>query len=264
MTGCFNGITDAKWSIIKSFFPQKKSQIGRPYANFRCVLNSILYVLIEGGRWSSIPKGKIWAPKSTAYGWHKKFSTDGTLGQILSIIIKKADSKGLIEWENVEFDGTFSPGKGGGEKVEYGYKGKGSTIHLVADGNGMALNTTVTAANGDERLEITPLLSGPQIRKDGSIENGHADKGYDSKYVRENLVSFGIKPAIPYRNFKNRVRKIANAAGPKVRWKVERCFAWIKSKFRRIATRWERKVVIWKGFIDLAIIMMWLDKLVFG
>ena len=238
--------------------------MGRPYANFRYVINTLLYVLIEGGRWSSIPKGKIWAPKSTAYGWMKIMATDGTLDRILSSVIKQADRKGLIEWQDVKFDGTFSAGKGGGEKVEYGYKGKGSTIHLVVDGNGMALNATITAANGDEKLEIIPLLSAVHIRKDGSIQNGHADKGYDSSQVRKNLINIGIKPFIPYRNFKNRAKKIVNIFGPKVRWKVERCFAWIKSKFRRIATRWERKVSIWKGFVDLAITMMWLEKLVFG
>lgn len=264
MTEFFNGITDAKWSIIKSLSPRKKTRFGRPYANFRYVINSILYVLVEGGRWTSIPRGKTWAPKSTAYGWLKKMTADGTLERILAVVVKHADRKGIVEWKNVSFDGTFSPGKGGGEDVEYGYKGKGSTIHLIVDGNGMALNATVTPANGDERLEVIPLLSKSHIRKDGSIENGHADKGYDAKHVRDVLLSFGIKPVIPYRNFKNRSQKRANLDTSKTRWKIERCFAWMKSKFRRIATRWERNVAIWKGFIDLAIIIMWIDKLVFG
>jgi transposase len=252
MTGCFNGITGF---LIKLFFPRKKTHLGRPYANFRGVINSILYVLIEGGRWASIPKGKQWAPKSTAYEWLKIMSADGTLNKILSTIVKKADNQGLIEWEDVEFDGSFSPGKG---------EGKGSTIHLMADGNGMPLNATVTAANGDERLEIMPLLNGSHILKDGSIKNAHCDKGYDSVHVREGFICIGIKPIIPYRNFKNRAKKTVNVVSSHVRWKIKRCFAWLKSKFRRIAVRWERKVIIWKGFIDLAIIVMWIYKLVFG
>jgi len=47
-------------------------------------------------------------------------------------------------------DGFFSRGKGGGEEIEYGFKGKGTTTHLLVDGS--------TAANGDERQEVEPLL----------------------------------------------------------------------------------------------------------
>jgi len=264
MAGRFNGITDSQWSIIKPFLPCKKTRRGRPYANLRCVINSILHVLIEGGRWVSIPDGKVWAPKSTAYGWLKKMATNGTLDKVLSAVIKQADSKEIIDWDNVEFDGTFSPGLGGGEMVEYGYKGKGSTIHVVADGNGFGINLTVTAANGDERSEVIPLLSASHIRKDGSISKGHGDKGYDSKSLRNDLINIGIKPIIPYRRFKNRAQKNVNKASSKKRWLIERFFSWIKRKFRRIATRWERKMIIWKGFIKIAIIMIWVEKLIFG
>jgi len=45
----------------------------------------------------------------------------------------------------------FSGGKGGGEMVDYGYKGKGVTTHLLADGEGNPLSFEVTRAKGDER-----------------------------------------------------------------------------------------------------------------
>jgi len=263
MARCFNGITDAQWSKIKPFLPAKKNKTGRPFADLRKVINSVLHVLFEGSRWKSIPKGENWAPKSTAYGWMKKLQQDGVLKKIKSELIKEADKKELIKWKNVLFDGTFSPGKGGGEQVEYGYKGKGSTIHAITDENGMFLNARISPANGNERLEVVKLLSASYICKNGSIENAHADKGYDSEAVRSDLRNIGIRPMIPYRNFKNRLPKKATSQ-PKIRWKIERTFAWLKTKFRRIATRWERKVDIWKGFLDLAIAMMWIDKLVFG
>ncbi len=37
----------------------------------------------------------------------------------------------------------FSGGKGGGEEVAYGYKGKGVTGHLLVDGNGSPVGTAV-------------------------------------------------------------------------------------------------------------------------
>ena len=68
-----------------------------------------------------------------------------------------------IEWKMIDLtrlaiDGFFSSGKGGGEKVDHGYKGKGVTTHLLVDGLGQPLATTSTGASGDERQEVIPLL----------------------------------------------------------------------------------------------------------
>ena len=49
----------------------------------------------------------------------------------------------------------FSAGKGGGELVDYGYKGKGVTNHLLVDGEGSPIAIEVTSAKGDERLQVT-------------------------------------------------------------------------------------------------------------
>jgi hypothetical protein len=37
----------------------------------------------------------------------------------------------------------FPPGKGGGQGVDYGYKGKGVLIHLIVDKNGAPLNESM-------------------------------------------------------------------------------------------------------------------------
>jgi len=38
----------------------------------------------------------------------------------------------------------FPHGKGGGQDVDYGYKGKGVTTHLLTEGNGMPLSVIAT------------------------------------------------------------------------------------------------------------------------
>ena len=38
----------------------------------------------------------------------------------------------------------FPPGKGGGEEVAYGYKGKGILIHTITEGNGMPMANRTT------------------------------------------------------------------------------------------------------------------------
>ena len=54
--------------------------------------------------------------------------------------------------------------KGGREQVNYGYKGKGVTIHSLVDGEGNPLAVLVTVANESERGQVLPLLASIQIR----------------------------------------------------------------------------------------------------
>ncbi len=58
----------------------------------------------------------------------------------------------------------FPPGKGGGEGVEYGYKGKGVTIHSLVDRNGCPLAISVTSAKESEREQVLPLLQSIHIQ----------------------------------------------------------------------------------------------------
>lgn len=164
----------------------------------------------------------------------------------------------------------FPPGKGGGQEVEYGYKGKGVTIHLLVEGNGMPLSTVSTGAAGNERDNVSNLFDRVHVYhgygrpKRCPIEI-HADKGYDSRALRIFLRSKGIRPVIPKRTWKNRRqppgRRIPRS---KSRWKVERCFAWMQRRFRRLVVRWERRSKYWNGFLQLAVIMIWIDKLIYG
>lgn len=56
------------------------------------------------------------------------------------------------------------PGKGGGEGVAYGRKGKGILIHSLTAATGMPLSMRTTPANGDERAQVLPLLDTLHVR----------------------------------------------------------------------------------------------------
>src|ERR687886_2956100 len=93
----------------------------------------------------------------------------------------------------------FPPGKGGGEGVARGGKGKGILIHSLTEGNGMPLANRTTPANGDERAQVLPLLEAVKVRP------GHRGrprkrlkviataKGYDSKALRQPLPKRAIR-----------------------------------------------------------------------
>ena len=150
----------------------------------------------------------------------------------------------------------FPPARMGGENVDYGYKGKGCLMHLIVDAEGKPLYATLTAANGNERAELPNLLD--KLKVAGGMCIIEADKGYDSKAVRLEILSRGYYPLIPYRGNK----KSADKWVVRMRWKVERCFSWLKRSYRRIATRWERLSPVYEAFMLLGISFFWIKKLV--
>ncbi len=95
--------------------------------------------------------------------------------------------------------GLFPPGKGGGENVAYGHKGKGILIHTLTDGNGMPLANCTTPANGNERDCVIPLLDSVKVKTNRPgrprlrVKVLATDKGDDSKDKRAALRQRGIR-----------------------------------------------------------------------
>jgi IS5 family transposase len=164
----------------------------------------------------------------------------------------------------------FPPGKGGGEGVAYGRKGKGILIHSLTDGAGMPLSTRTTPANGDERAQVLPLLDTLHLRtgKPGRprkrLKVLAADKGYDAKALRRRLRTRGIRPQIPKRVWKSRKPRGRPIKKDVPRYQAERTFAWFQRKYRRLVVRWERLAACFNAFLAIAMIHMWVHKLIVG
>ena len=162
----------------------------------------------------------------------------------------------------------FPPGKGGGEDVDYGYKGKGILIHSITDANGMPVVAITTSANSDERQQVLPMLA--QIRlftgKRGNPKRRPkilaADKGYDAKWLRYNLRTKGIRPQIKKRQWKGKKLLGRPMVETVPRYQQERSFSWLQRKYRRLVVRWERLKVCFDAFLLLACCYIWFPKLV--
>src|ERR687894_278219 len=88
-----------------------------------------------------------------------------------------------------------------GEDIAWGWKGKGSTIHLMTEGNGLPLAFLVTAANVSEvtvGLEVLDRVKvpRPQGRPGQRPASLAADKSYDSADFRWELHRRGIQPSL--------------------------------------------------------------------
>jgi hypothetical protein len=136
----------------------------------------------------------------------------------------------------------------------------------MVDKEGNPLAITSTAANGDERQQVVPLLGKIQsflkkLDQKGKTSIAEMDKGYDSISVRIGVVAMGVFPWIPYRKMVKRKNDHGTVYLEKERWMVERTIAWLQKKFRRIVCRWERKPIFWRGFLHTALIVFWTTKI---
>jgi transposase len=80
-----------------------------PYASFRQVVNTVLYVPITGCRWCDLPHGAPWVSKSAAHRWLQRWQADGTLAAMQARMLGIAEKYGRIHWRYGAVDRSFSP-----------------------------------------------------------------------------------------------------------------------------------------------------------
>jgi IS5 family transposase len=134
----------------------------------------------------------------------------------------------------------------------------------------MPLSSCITPANGDERAQVIPLLdslhvrTGQQGRPRKRLKVLTADKGYDAKDLRRRLRTRGIRPQIPKRIWKSRKPRGRPIKQEVPRYQAERTFAWFQRKYRRLVVRWERLAACFNAFLALAMMHIWVHRLIVG
>ena len=164
----------------------------------------------------------------------------------------------------------FPPGKGGGEGIARGGKGKGMLIHSLTEGNGMPLANRTTPANGDERAQVLPLLDAVKVR------TGHrgrprkrlkvmaTDQGYEAKALRQQRRKRGIRAQLPKRSWKTKKHRGRPIKKVVPRFQAARTFAWFQKQDRRLVVRWERIAACFDAFLAVATIHIWIQRLIVG
>jgi transposase len=117
--------------------------------------------------------------------------------------------------------------------------------HLITEGQGLPLAAGLTAANVNDYGQLLPLLDRLGVAPGRQVL---ADRGYDSKEVREGISERGFEPRVARRNRPGAGRQRDSLA--RERSAIERTFAWL-SAMRRLATRWERRDDLYLGFLLL-------------
>jgi transposase len=252
-------LNESQIKYLAKKLPQPKSHIGRPCYSNSELLPGILRVLRSGMRWRDLDDGR-YASATTHWRrlrfWQRKLGLKSTLGFILQKL--RLCRKTCLSIASI--DGSLVPSFNFVDTTGYSgkYKKTGTKISTLVDFLGIPFN--VAFASGERHdlpLAIPTIMNNP-IGKPATLL---ADKGYDSSKFKAMLKKLGIKPNIPERNIKGRKKQTDyNIPLGKMRFKVERTNAWIKS-FRRLHFRFDYSLTSFKAFTYLALIVICLRKL---
>jgi transposase len=256
-----SNLTQAQYEMLSDLIPEAKAG-GRPRTvDLWEVLNALLYVLVEGVRWRSLPKDFPAWP--TVYGYFRAWQKDGTWVEI---------HDQLRDWTRIEEGRKPSPSEASIDSQtvksaamlnqEIGYdankKTKGRKRFLCVDTLGLILRVFVTAANVPEReggkkvLERVKQMKG-QVNRLTVI---WADGGFNGpaflQWVMDTchwILEVVLRP-------KEQKRFVLL---PK-RWVIERTNGWLMH-CRRLVRDYERLPESSEAFIYLAMIRIMVRRL---
>jgi transposase len=126
----------------------------------------------------------------------------------------------------------------------------GAKHHLIVDARGLPLAWSATAGNRNDITQLMPLLDRiPAVGGRAGAPRHRpvmvvADRGYDFDKYRRLLRQRGIRHRIARRQTEH-----GSGLG-RLRWVVERTFAWLHA-FKRLAIRYERRGDIQQGLLGL-------------
>jgi transposase len=242
------------------------------------ILKSIFWILKNGTVWRSTncnfcSRNPYW---NTIYKAFIKLSRlnifEKTYIEMLKKYIKKSPNNKL----KIQItDTTFIKNKYGVDKIKrnkYVNNKNVTKISIVCDVNGIPIYVNTFCGNLNDSNILNQQLANnkPLIEKalmDKYSKHFLADKGYDSKKLRAQLISLNYVPIIPYnkRNTKdiNKIKSLTNKEKIilKKRNIIERLFGKLKRSYKRLDNRYDKFIINYESFMYLALCSILLNYL---
>ncbi|MNC86720.1 hypothetical protein D3C83_23940 [compost metagenome] len=110
-------LTDEQWALLKPIIPEVKSVegVGRPPADFRRVLDGILWILRTGAPWKDLPER--YGAKSTVHRWFQEWRKQKVMERMLRTLAEDLRKRGGLDVSECFIDGTFASAKKGAAKL---------------------------------------------------------------------------------------------------------------------------------------------------
>jgi len=145
--------------------------------------------------------------------------------------------------------------------VGKGYKGSGTDVLILMDGDRTPLGAVIAPANHHETRHIERLLDSSVVELPAQSRLLY-DKAADSDDLRERLSLRGVDLIAPHRENRTKPaiqdgRKLRRLK--RLRWKVERTNAWLHG-YNRFIVRKDRLAMMFLGWTQLACVFTILKR----
>jgi transposase len=262
-------LTDEQWARLAPLLPPQRPHTGRPARDHRTVVSAILWVLRTGAPWRDLPER--FGPWGTAYSRFRRWAASGVWQRVLDSLQRDAEVRGELDQTTHYVDGTIvrahqsaAGARGGQEKEALGRSrgGFGTKVHLRAEGGGRPLVFVLSGGERHEAAFFEPLMETREVDRDASgwVRRKPAlvvgDKGYSYDRVRAYLNRHNIEALIPLRSDQGDTASFDRAAY-RGRNRIERLVGRLK-RWRRVATRYDKRASIYLAVLTVAAIMLWL------
>jgi transposase len=251
-------LPDELWTIIEPLLPKwtPSPKGGHPRLEDRKALTGILFVLKTGIPWEDLPREMGCGCGMTCWRRLRDWQQDGTWDKIHRVLLDRLRGANKINWSRAVVDSSSVRAAYGGAKTgpsPVDRSKPGSKHHVLTDGNGIPLASSVTAANANDITQLAPLFNaippvagrpGRPRRRPGAMLG---DRGYDSEPHREGLRRLGVEPLLAERGTEH-----GSGLGV-LRWVVERTLSRTHQN-RRLRVRYERRDDIHQAFLTIACI----------
>lgn len=250
---------DLEWEFSAPYLTLMTEDAPQRTYNLREVFNGLRWLVRAGAAWRLLPHDL--PPWTIVYQQTQRWIRAGVfeaMNHDLRRLLRHFEARNENPTAAIIDSRTLQSTPTSGWRA--GYDGakrrKGSRVHLLVDTIGHLLTLHATAANEDERAQVSALCAAAQAATQESLELVYADQGYTGPRAAEAAAAHGIELEIV---------KLAEAKKGFVllprRWVVERTIGWA-ARFRRLTRDYEGLVETLEGLHYAAFGILFTKRLV--
>ena len=252
-------ISDEEWALVAPYLTLMTEDAPQRDFPLREVFNGLRYIVKTGAPWRWMPHDL--PPWQVVYQQSQRWIKAGvfeSLAYDLRAVLRIAEGRKESPTATIIDSRTLQSTPESGWRA--GYDGakrrKGSKVHLAVDTLGHLLTLCVTAADEQDRAQVSELAKRVQEETGETVEIAYVDQGYTGEYAADAAEEHGIKLEV----VKLPTAKRGFVLLPR-RWVVERSFGWM-SRFRRLARDYERLPETLAGLHYVAFVILMLKNVV--